>query len=208
MAIVLHRTGEIPAGSSSPAGIEWNEIATDWYGRPLARPVLYSLELRDSTSPAAAIVARFKIPIPPQSKLVTARGEFVEGLWNGDAAELFLLDPATARYLEFNLSPEEEWWCCAFSGYRKGRMPFPEAGIRTSCSVEADGWSGELIVPITALGRFSINPTKMKAHVAAVAGPGADRRYLSSNPLVRIAPDFHRLETFREVELSPNQRFD
>jgi hypothetical protein len=47
----------------------------------------------------------------------------VDGLWQSTCFELFLRDPQSGQYLEFNFSPSGEWAAYQFDGYRTGMHP-------------------------------------------------------------------------------------
>lgn len=190
-----------PEPELAPDAPEWSAITADWYGKKLVCQLQYRLELYRLQSGAPDLLAaRFKLPILPAKRHDAIPGAFVEGLWNYDAAELFLLDKAGAPYLELNLSPYGEWWGCRFTGFRTDRTPLPQLGVKAAARILDDGWEGELYLPAAALESGGINLAGLKLHVAAILGPGADRRYLSSKPVIGIDPDFHRAEVFEEAE--------
>lgn len=188
----LSAAAPVPDAAAAP----WTEISADWDGRKLFRPFRFRLELHSGSGELGAIIARFDVPIPPLSRQPQPAGSFVEGLWNFDVAELFLRGDPAGAYQEFNLSPFGEWWSCGFSSYRCGRTPSPDFVLRAESRHTAGGWSGELTIPLAGLRAKGIDSSAMAAHVSAISGPGAERRYISSNPLAGETPDFHRAETF------------
>lgn len=202
VSIPVHCSTTQPAGVIPPAAelshdsLPWTEIDSDWYGRKLDAPLKFRLELYRLRSGAPdLLVVRFELPVSPTPRDDTAPGEFVEGLWNFDVAELFLLDAAGA-YLEFNLSPYGEWWACRFSDYRAGSSPQHGLRVKPRARITSDGWSGELYIPAAEISSTGINPTEAKIHISAILGSGADRRFISSRPCYGIDPDFHHAEVF------------
>lgn len=67
-------------------------------------------------------VASFIVGAPPEALALPAAvfPARADGLWQRTCFELFLRDPATGGYLEFNFSPSGEWAAYQFDGYRTG----------------------------------------------------------------------------------------
>jgi hypothetical protein len=125
------------------------------------------------------------------------RGAFVEGLWERDVAEFFLMD-ADGRYQEFNLSPTGAWWSCDFTAYRSRGMGIPEQGeVFIETKIEPDAWQVVFSVPLQQL----LIPLEgvVGIHVSAISRT-PHTRYLSSSPVEGAKPDFHRRECFGEIE--------
>lgn len=64
----------------------------------------------------------FKVGVPPAALSLpapVAPGR-ADGLWRSTCFELFLLDPVTGGYREFNFSPSGEWAAYEFDSYREG----------------------------------------------------------------------------------------
>jgi hypothetical protein len=55
-------------------------------------------------------------------------------LWRTTCFELFLREPATGAYLEFNMSPSGNWAAYAFDGYRQGMRNLEVAPISITSS--------------------------------------------------------------------------
>jgi hypothetical protein len=66
----------------------------------------------------AAIVVHRAPPQGGGSASAGAPGNFLAELWRHDVAELFIADPASGRYFEFNLAPNGAWWSCEFTAPR------------------------------------------------------------------------------------------
>jgi hypothetical protein len=133
---------------------------------------------------------------PPVSACDAGGGEFVEGLWEGDVAELFLLNPATGFYMEFNLSPGGAWWCCAFDAPRvRSGSPAPLPGVEArAAGLDDGGWEAELAVPLASLPMGlafdPLDPGATRGNVAFCLG--RPQRHFTLADLGVGPPDFHR----------------
>lgn len=154
---------------------------------------------------------------PPICDISHKAGEFIEGLWTTDVAEVFLQDAQSGEYQEFNVSPVGAWWSCSFSGYRKRHTAFRKPATLCSAGVVEDArWEVVFGVRIDELSiRFD---TTTLVHVAVISctqdserGEGSVvPRYFSSHPIRGLEPDFHHPEVFQpyviqEIEL-PSSR--
>ena len=113
---------------------------------------------------------------------------FVEGLWEQDVAEFFLLDRRRGSYQEFNLSPGGAWWSAVFSAPRARTVPQPDwttFAVQTDVNWTAQHWTGRLSLPLPDLADVAVNFT------AITAGPER-RRFFSLASLGGTTPDFHR----------------
>jgi hypothetical protein len=126
-----------------------------------------------------------------------SRGSFVEGLWERDVAEFFMMD-AGGRYQEFNVSPSGAWWSCGFSAYRE-RM--------TESPVPSDVFADAVVRPACWEVVFSVPVRELLIPLDAVAGVHVSSivrcpttKYLSSRPIVGATPDFHDWRCFAPVE--------
>jgi hypothetical protein len=123
----------------------------------------------------------------------------VEGLATRDLVELYIMDEQNC-YQEFHVSPAGAWWSGYFVGYRqrsdamlKGRPSF------VSAQQEAVGWSAEMVYPRAAM-LVSVGSSSL-VHATAISTLDGERRFVSSAPITGIAPDFHRSECFKPIEL-------
>ena len=122
------------------------------------------------------------------------RGGYTEGLWDGDCAELFLVNPVNGAYLEFNLSPKGGWWCCEFTGPRVRAAGAPKAlaGVTATGSVTADRWEAELRIPVASLpAALDFDPEVTRGNVTFCLG-ASPQRYFTHADLGGGNPDFHR----------------
>jgi hypothetical protein len=74
-----------------------------------------------------------------------------DGLWQRTCFELFLRDPDTGGYLEFNFSPSGEWAAYRFDGYRAGMRPLPLAEPWIT-STQPDQFNAGMGARLAALG--------------------------------------------------------
>lgn len=160
----------------------------DWFDEPVDARPHFVLKLDEGTIVLSASVAK--------SPLIVAGddGSFREGLWNGDCAELFLSNPETGYYLEFNLSPLGGWWRCDFSAPRRRveGSAVPLAGVTTRGSTASDRWSAELRIPVASLPEaLAFSPEATMANVTFCLGD-TPQRYLTLVDLGGGDPDFHR----------------
>jgi hypothetical protein len=131
------------------------------------------------------------------------RGQFFEGLWEQDVAELFVMTDR-GLYQEFNVSPSGAWWSCRFSAYRvRQQESTVPSGASTEVLVDEASWQALLSIPRREL---LASPSEITAmHVAAIVHTPT-LRYLSSAPVTGEQADFHRRECFTPVELDPLNR--
>jgi hypothetical protein len=129
-----------------------------------------------------------RCPLPLAARDAFPAGGFVEGLWNNDLAECFLLDRRTGCYTEYNLSPRGAWWAAAFTAPRVRAEPQPgesDFGVKVETAWDAEGWTGRMELALPTHADFALNFT---AVVMTPQVPG----YFSLAPLGGARPDFHR----------------
>lgn len=118
-------------------------FATDWFGAPLPGAISYQVRLTESE-----LLFTAAINVAPSYDPTQKAGDFVEGIWRYDAAELFIAEAEVSeaplmslanedttqtqrwknvRYQEFNFSPLGAWWSCVFDSYRvrASKQPLP-----------------------------------------------------------------------------------
>jgi hypothetical protein len=127
------------------------------------------------------------------------QGSFVEGLWNGDVAELFIKGD-DGRYQELNVAPSGAWWSMTLSEYRKRE---PEAKrpelVHTSCALEAGRWEVVAAFERQSL-QVDVNPSS-SIHVAGM-WYRPESTFLSSHPPPGIEPDYHDHGCFQPISLT------
>jgi hypothetical protein len=140
------------------------------------------------------------MPGPVEFDSCHKKGDFLEGLWLRDVAELFLAEPS-GHYQEFNVSPGGAWWCCSFSSYRTRAsvQRHPETVV-VECSVDDAGWQ---IIFGVRLDELSVDLSgPVSAHVSAIRYK-PQPLFLSSSPVAEIKPDFHHMGCFSPVTYQP-----
>ena len=132
-------------------------------------------------------------------------GRFQTELWRYDVAELFVADPRSGRYFEFNLAPNGAWWTCEFTAPRVRaeavEIAMPE--VATFSDLAPDGsWVAALSVPLDLLrARLDFGP-ESRANVAFILET-PQQRFLSAADLGATDPDFHRPDHFAKVAWAP-----
>jgi hypothetical protein len=168
--------------------IPLNSFSHDWFGAIVPDAPLWGLAINNGN-----LILRGASRKPPICIQRDMEGSFVEGLWEGDAAELFLHNPKTGFYFEFNLSPRGAWWCCGFDAPRKrsAAAPKPLSGAITFSVPSETAWDSALAVPIKSLPpelAFDVNVTSVNIAFCL----GRPQLYFSLADLGGGQPDFHR----------------
>lgn len=176
----------------------WGEIdvplfglSKDWYGREFAPQAAFCVVVDPrmfwfiATHGSAA-------ELHPASR----PGRFLPELWKHDVAELFLTDPTTGRYMEFNLSPNGAWWSQVFSAPRVAVGEGPIPGVETFAELAPDGgWVAAMAIPRDFLGSEMNFGESSRLNVCFILG-SPEQRFLSAADLGGGEPDFHRPERF------------
>ena len=132
-------------------------------------------------------------------------GAFQSELWRYDVAELFLADPVSGRYFEFNLAPNGAWWTCEFTAPRvradEAEIAMPE--VATFSEMAADGsWLAAMAIPLDLL-RARLNfGTDTRVNVAMIL-ESPDQKFISANALEAGEPDFHQPQQFSKIQFAP-----
>ncbi|MFC5050839.1 hypothetical protein ACFPK9_09450 [Rubritalea spongiae] len=175
----------------------------DWQGNKVEPPIAFGIAVdRDYLW---FVAAHQKAPqLHPKS----LPGKFQNELWKYDVAELFLSDPTTGRYLEFNLAPNSAWWSAEFSAPRIraeiGEHPFPE--VATYADIAADGsWLTAAALPIYQLQhRLNFGPESRLNACFIVNSP--EQQFLSAAKLNSPKLDFHLPDQFPAVNFFHNKQ--
>lgn len=132
-------------------------------------------------------------------------GAFQAELWRYDVAEVFLADPRSGRYFEFNLAPNGAWWCCELTAPRVRAKEEDEAmpDVATFADLAPDGsWLAAMALPLDLLkARLDFGP-ETRANVTFILETPA-QRFLTAAPLGQGEPDFHRPRLFPQVAFVP-----
>ena len=173
-------------------------IESDWYGQKLAKPATFGLAVdRDYLW----FVAGHQQPasIHPEAR----PGGFQAELWKYDVAEFFLLDPATGKYLEFNLAPNGAWWSAMFTAPRvredEKDIPFPN--VATYADLAPDGsWMTAAALPLKHLRPMLNFGDSSKMNVTFILG-SPEQKFLTAAKLMEGGgePDYHLPDKFKDV---------
>jgi hypothetical protein len=132
-------------------------------------------------------------------------GAFQAELWHHDVAELFIADPASGRYFEFNLAPNSAWWTCEFIAPRvraeEVEIAMPE--IATFAELAPDGsWLAAMAIPRDLLEARLNFGVETRLNVAMILD-SPTQKFLSATDLGGGDPDFHRSHGFSKVAFTP-----
>lgn len=175
-------------------------LATDLSGRMLKTPAAYSLVM-DTRYLWFIANHRQAALIHPQAR----PGLFQNELWEYDVAELFVTDPSSGRYFEFNLAPNGAWWTCEFTAARQRaeEMDIAMPEVATFSDMAVDGsWLAAMAIPLDLLrARLDFGPAT-RLNVAMILESPA-QKFVSATDFGDGAPDFHQPSRFSEFTLSP-----
>lgn len=168
-------------------------INSDWFGEALPAVVSYAVGITSG-------ILRFGISTAydGRSDHLGVRGEFYEGLWERDVAELFIGEQGSSEYLEVNLNPIGAWWIQRFSTprVRMGAVSRPTPVVESMIS--SGQWDGSISIKLEEIGFDT--PDTLMFNVCLILGNNP-RRYISaSGGIKNSAPDFHRRELLRPVK--------
>lgn len=183
----------VKIGTCSPE----QELAREWYGRPVEPPVRYAFTLENGNLVFTAAQDR-AVSIHPTAK----PGEFTEELWKYDTAEFFVANAEATRYLEFNLCPNGAWWACVFTGPRvKDDTAPPLPAVKTRGCIRADGtWECRAELPVAYLEALGMPPANCRLAAAAIQN-SPDYLYLTTSEDQSGEPDFHRPASWPPAQL-------
>lgn len=129
---------------------------------------------------------------------------FQAGLWNYDVAELFLLEPRTGRYFEFNLAPNGAWWTCEFRGPRmrgdEVDIAMPE--VATFSEIAPDGsWVAAMAIPLDLLVARLDFGSNTRGNVTMIL-ESPQQKFVSAADLGAGPPDFHQPTRFPAIRFA------
>ena len=163
-------------------------LKTDWFGAPVSAAPRCELRLENGAIHLRAGAA--KAP-----RVVAAdTGGYVAGLWEGDCAELFLVNPQTGYYIEINLSPRGGWWSCEFTAprVRAPGAPRAPAGVITRANLARAAWEAAITIPVASLPKeLDFDPAVTRGNITFCLGD-TPQLYLTHADLGGGTPDFHR----------------
>lgn len=174
---------------------EMDPIPLDWFGKPAPALVEFSVALN---SEHLMLVGRCNQRASADPSLSV--GQFFEGLWEKDVAELFVRRPGSDRYVEFNLSPYGAWWACRLDGHRNRVGDFAEvAGARCLSEVSSDHWCAGMEIPLKPVEDHVGPILQAEANVTFVLYT-PEPAYLTFADLGGGTPDYHRYEKLLPLE--------
>ena len=175
-------------------------LTHDWHGEQVVSGAGFVL-LKD----AARLWFLASHRRPAQLHPLSRPGKFQAELWRYDVAELFLADPVSGRYFEFNLAPNGAWWNCEF---KAPRVPAEETAVEmpdvaTFAELGVDGsWVAAMAIPLDLLrARLDFGPTTRANVTMIIDSP--QQRFLTAAKLVAAEPDFHLPDQFLQVSFAP-----
>lgn len=164
-------------------------LTKDWFGSTLKDPSVFTLA-QDEESLWFISVCSYTAGIHPNA----SPGQFTPELWKYDVAELFLANPTTGQYLEFNLTSNSAWWASKFSSVR---VPFKEQPDFTTMIRSHHNLVGShqclvsLEIPLNFLKEEIDFGTTTSANITFIRD-SPSQLYLSASKLPGDAPDFHQ----------------
>jgi hypothetical protein len=181
----------VPQGVSVPM----TAVSHDWHGNACSPAAEVALVV----DPACLwLLARRASPARPDPG--ARLGDFREGLWQHDVAELFIAAADRQRYLEFNVSPNGAWWFAGFAAPRERIAEHCLPEIRTEAFAHAaGGWAAALGIPLDFLNQHVAWGPDSALNVTLILD-SPDQRFLTATDLGHGAPDFHRPERFSAIE--------
>lgn len=192
---------------TSPRPLMWGELDVpmlglqkDWQGLTVQPSAAFSLAMDDTR---LWFIAHHRKPADLHP--LARPGDFQAGLWNHDVAELFIADPATGRYFEFNLAPNGAWWSCEFTAarVREEEIDIAMPEVATFSDMAPDGsWVAAMALPLDLLKvRLGFGP-ESRINVSMIL-ESPQQRFLTAVDLGGGAPDFHRPDRFSKVAFAP-----
>lgn len=182
--------------SRSETPLAWGELNlplfgldTDWFGKKQSSPMGFSVA---TDHDKLWFVATGQSPASVHPDALP--GKFTPELWKHDVAELFLANPSSGKYLEFNLAANGSWWACAFSAPRVADSPQPDFAATIATHSDADvpsGWVAALVVSLEFLETEIGYGEDTTANVAFIRN-SPSQTFLTAAKLPGDEPDFHQ----------------
>ncbi|MES2982742.1 MAG: hypothetical protein V4727_10545 [Verrucomicrobiota bacterium] len=175
-------------------------LTEDWFGKPLDKPSTFSLAMDPKSLWFIGI-----FPSTANIHPAASPSQFTPELWKYDVAELFLANPATGEYLEFNLTSNGAWWASKFSSVRKPSAEQPDFTTHIHSHhdlASADLCVAGLEIPLNFLKK-EIDFGVITAANITIISDTPSQRYLSASKLPGAQPDFHQPINFLTVSFTP-----
>ena len=134
--------------------LAFSEISEDWYKKrlPPENKSFFKIAIDENN-----LFFCGKVNNLPNCDKDHKSGEFIEGLWEKDVAEIFIKDDQTNSYQEFNLSPTGAWWSAIFKDYRvrdydaEKKLSLESVIVETKTEI-IDSWCSILVYPRDKIG--------------------------------------------------------
>ncbi len=193
-------TTPLPVDWQDPR-IPFQQLLTLWDGSQLRTPSLNFCLLSDPSN-LWFIASRAQPPEPhPKSHPKT----FCPNLWECEVAELFLYDPSSDVYLEFNLAANGAWWASRFVQIRnpcENQPAFTEHIESYYRCEDRSSWRSALKISKTFLNRQIKYSSQTPVNVCAILDP-SNEKFLSAAALPGLVPDFHQPGHFVQSSTMP-----
>ena len=163
------------------------QTTPDWFGKVSPFRPEMSLECSDTQ-----LHFRFRVQKAPFCDQSLGLGDFVEGLWQKDVAELFLAGRGS-HYQEINVSPTGAWWSASFSDYRvlQQEVRFQP---RIEVKMEQTSWQVDFSAPLEGILPFrDLEPREFRFSPTAILY-SPEPHYFAWNHKGGGEPDFHRAD--------------
>ncbi len=137
---------------------------------------------------AGFLIWEMKMELPWAGRGEFESGGFVEGLWDRDVAEFFIMDRGSGGYQEFNLGPGGAWWSASFVAPRVRAVPqldWTRLGVQTEVTWTPVHWTGQMRLRLPDHREPAVNFCAIRRRPGGVA-------YYSLAGLGGETPDFHR----------------
>lgn len=181
-----------PMNNKNKHVLQNGQIEHDWFGESCPENH-FSL-----SSSNTGFCFETEVNAKPLSVFPCKPGEYFEGLWEYDVAELFIAADKGDHYLEINLAPNGAWWMMAFSAPRQRMADFriDHQHIKTESSLNTDHWKSSMCIPHGLLQNILRTDT-MRFNVTYILGE--PKQYLSYCNLQSAKPDFHTPAQFKTL---------
>lgn len=175
-------------------------IRHDWHRTPMNPPSVFSLAQDDDALWFIAVFPANNSPHPEAKPHA-----FTEELWKYDVAELFIADPVSGAYLEFNLAANAAWWACKFSEIRTPSADQPDFTSQIETHSDGSGSSQTIAAMRISLKflKFEIDFGPNSTANITIIRDTPFHRYLSASKLPGPEPDFHQPKHFAPINYLP-----
>ena len=170
-------------GSSDPP---FTKLSLDWFGERVRPSAEFSLSFEDDR-----LVFRSRRQKGALCQPGAEEGQFFEGLWFHDVAELFVSDPITGHYLEVNLSPRGAYWACIFDAPRRRVAEVRSCGAQARGMCREGQWEARVDLPLAWMRSHRHFGLETRFNVPFILD-SPSQRILSEADLGGGDPDFHR----------------